>query len=125
MAMNKNQKLFLNMIMLITQKYRLDEIVIISREMKDRIALIDCGKIQGATRDGGSEKCLCQNAGSILSDERGKLKCYETVDKPVHASKIFLQFSESPLELLVKKKNRKKKRLSWDGLPLKHNSFFS
>ena len=94
MAVNESQMLFLNMIMSITQKYRLDEIVIISREMKDRIYLIDCGKVQGVTRDGAPDRCICQNAGSILPDERGKLKCYEKIEKPVHTSKIFLQFSE-------------------------------
>ena len=92
MAMNKFQTLLLNMMLLVMQeKYRLDEIVIISRQMKDRIALLDCGKVQGATRDGERNRCICHNAGSILSDEHGKLKCYGTADKP---SKIFLQFSE-------------------------------
>lgn len=92
MAVNKFQTLLLNMMLLVMQKkYRLDEIVIISRQMKDRIALLDCGKVQGATRDGERNRCICHNAGSILSDEHGKLKCYGKADKP---SKIFLQFSE-------------------------------
>ena len=90
MAVNK--LLFLNMTMLIMQKkYPSDQVLIISREMKDRIAVLNCTEVQGAIRDGEHDKCRCQNAGSILSDERGKLKCYEKVDKP---SKIFLQFSE-------------------------------
>ena len=92
MAVNKFQTLLLNMMLLVMQKkYRLDEIVIISRQMNDRIALLDCGKVQGATLDGERNRCICQNAGNILSDELGKLKCYGKADKP---SKIFLQFSE-------------------------------
>ena len=76
--------------MLITkEKYRLDEILIITRDTKDRIALLDCSKVQGATRDGARDKCVCQNAGSILSDELGKLKCYKKVDKPIPASKLY------------------------------------
>ena len=95
MAMNKFQKLLLNIMFLILQKkYRLDDIAIIGRQIKDRIALFDCSKVQGATQDGASDRCICKNAGSILSDERGKLIYYENVDKPIHASKIFLQFSE-------------------------------
>ena len=74
------------------KKYRLDEIVIISRQMEDEIALFDCNKVQGASRV--RKRCICENACSILSDERDKLKCYKNVDKPIHASKIFLRFSE-------------------------------
>ena len=92
MTVNKFQALLLNMMLLVMQKkYRLDEILIISRQMKDRIALFDCDKVQGATLDAERNRCTCENAGSILSDERGKLKCYGKIDKP---SKIFLQFSE-------------------------------
>ena len=91
MALNKFETLLFNIMLLVMQKkYRLDEIVIINRQMEDRIALFDCSKVQGASRV--RKRCICENAGSILSDERGKLKCQ--VDKPTHASKIFLQFSE-------------------------------
>lgn len=95
MTVNKFQTLLLNMMLLVMQKkYRLDEIVIISRQMEDRIALLDCGKVQGATLDGKRNRCICQNASSILSDELGKLKCYGNVNKSIHASRIFIQFSE-------------------------------
>ena len=64
MAVDKFQMLLAYMTVLIMQeKYRLDEILIISREKKDRIALPDCSKVQGATRDGARDKCICQNAG--------------------------------------------------------------
>lgn len=93
MALNKFETLLFNMMLLVMQKkYRLDDIVIINRQMEDRIALLDCSKVQGASRV--RKRCICENAGSILSDERGKLKCHKKVDKPIHASKIFLQFSE-------------------------------
>lgn len=94
MAVNKFQTVLINMVLLVMQnKHRLDEIVIIGRMMKDGIVLFDCNKVQGAT--GAGKRCTCETGGSILSDERGKLKCYGNVDKPIHASKIFPQFSES------------------------------
>ena len=96
MAVKKFQTLLLNMMllfnMLLVMPIRWDKIVIIGRMVKDRIIIFDCSKVQGATRAG--TRCTCENAGSILSDERGKLKCYGNVDKVIHASKIFLQFSE-------------------------------
>ena len=95
MALNKLQTLLLKMMLLVMQKkYHLDKIVIIGRMMKDRIVYFDCSEVQGATLDAERKRCACENPGSILSDERGKLKWYEKVDKPIHASKNFLQFSE-------------------------------
>lgn len=63
----------------------MDEIAIISTQMKDRFALFECNKVQGATRDGTGRRC--KNAGSILSDEHDRLKRYENM-KVIHASKI-------------------------------------
>ena len=82
------------MLLILENKFRKDDIAIISRQTKDRIGFFNCSKVQGATRDGANDRCLCENAGSILSDESGKLKCYGKVHKPIHASKIFLQLSE-------------------------------